>query len=239
MIGLVRHELTSRNVARDPNVYAFPSSVDNAHFARARGAQLSDPLDQRHLPGPRLGYFGVIDERLDLDLLAKIADADSTWQVVMVGPVVKINPDDLPRRPNIHYLGQKTYDELPAYLAGWDVALMPFALNEATRFISPTKTLEYLAAGKPIVSTAIRDVVTPYGEKSLVRIADHETFALQIEDALLTSVWPRSPCTPRSAGLSRSGRAKTHAPRGARRGASGRSCERARSRKNMGFSPSR
>ena len=143
--------------ARHDNIHAFPSSVDAAHFAQARGA-LADPPEQARLPRPRLGYYGVIDERLDLGLIAAVAAARPDWQIVMVGPVAKIAPEDLPKAPNLHWLGQKSYDELPAYLSGWDVALMPFALNEATRFISPTKTPEYLAAGRPVVSTPVRDV---------------------------------------------------------------------------------
>ena len=126
---------------RHGNVHPFPSSVDRDHFAAARGA-IADPVDQASLAHPRLGFYGVIDERIDLDLLAAIADARPQWQLVMVGPVVKISEDELPRRANIHYLGGKSYDELPAYLAHWDVALMPFAINAATRFISPTKTPE-------------------------------------------------------------------------------------------------
>lgn len=169
--------------AHHPSVYAFPSSVDAAHFAKARG-QTSEPDDQRGVPRPRLGFFGVIDERLDMDLVARVAKERPAFQLVMLGPVVKIDPATLPRRPNIHWLGQRPYQDLPAYLRGWDVAIMPFALNEATRFISPTKTLEYLAAGKPVVSTAIRDVVTPYGDKRAVRIADASTFAAAVEAAL-------------------------------------------------------
>jgi glycosyltransferase involved in cell wall biosynthesis len=156
--------------ARHPNVHGVPSSVDVPFFARARSIE-DDPADQAHVPSPRLGYFGVIDERIDLALIAHLADARPDWHIVMLGPVVKIDPASLPRRPNIHYLGQKHYDELPQYVAGWDVALMPFALNDATRFISPTKTPEYLAAGLPVVSTAIRDVVEPYERLGLVRIA--------------------------------------------------------------------
>jgi UDP-galactopyranose mutase len=155
---------------RHPNVHVFPSSVDVAHFAQARRIR-HDPADQAPIPQPRLGFMGVIDERMDLALVRAIADAQRQWQLVFVGPVVKIDPASLPVRPNIHYLGMKQYDELPAYLGGWKVALMPFAQNEATRFISPTKTPEYLAAGKPVVSTPIRDVVRPYGERGLVRIA--------------------------------------------------------------------
>jgi len=154
-----------------PRVYAFPSSIDRAHFVRARGP-LGEPADQVGIPHPRLGFYGVIDERLDLALLAGLAEARPEWQLVMVGPVVKIAPEMLPRRPNLHYLGGKSYDELPAYLSGWDVALLPFARNASTRFISPTKTPEYLAAGKPVVSTPIRDVVNPYGQRGLVRVAD-------------------------------------------------------------------
>jgi UDP-galactopyranose mutase len=156
---------------RHPNVHAFPSSIEAAHFARAREAQ-PEPPDQAAIPRPRLGYFGVIDERLDLDLIAALADARPDWQIVLLGPVVKVDPAHLPRRGNLHYLGMKAYAELPTYLAGWDVALMPFARNEATRFISPTKTPEYLAGGRPVVSTSIRDVVHPYGELGLVEIAD-------------------------------------------------------------------
>lgn len=141
------------------DVHCFPSSVDHAHFGR-RG--LADHPDQAVLPGPRLGYYGVIDERLDLPLVAALADAHPDWQVVMVGPVAKVDPARLPQRPNLHWMGQRRYDELPAFLAGWDVCLMPFALNASTRFISPTKTLEYLAAGKPVVSTPVRDVAQQY-----------------------------------------------------------------------------
>jgi UDP-galactopyranose mutase len=172
--------------AQHQSVHCFPSSIDAAHFGRARTPQ-PDPDDQAELPHPRLGYFGVIDERIDLELIAAVADARPDWQIVMLGPVVKISPDSLPCRPNIHYLGQKPYSELPAYVAGWDLAIMPFARNEATRFISPTKTPEYLAAGRPVVSTSIRDVVQPYGRERLVSIADdpeHFVAAAEHEMAL-------------------------------------------------------
>ncbi len=153
------------------NIHAFPSSVDAAHFARARHAT-ADRADQQDIPRPRLGFFGVIDERMDLALIDGVAAARPDWHIVMLGPVVKIDAETLPRRANIHYLGSRSYDELPLYIAGWDVALMPFARNEATRFISPTKTPEYMAAGRPVVSTSIRDVVRPYAQRGLVRIAD-------------------------------------------------------------------
>ena len=153
------------------NIHPFPSSVDVAHFSRARRT-VAEARDQAPIARPRLGFFGVIDERMDLALLDGLAAARPDWQIVLLGPVVKIDPAVLPRRANIHYLGAKKYDELPQYLAGWDVALLPFARNEATRYISPTKTPEYMAAGKPVVSTSIRDVVRPYGQHGLVRIAD-------------------------------------------------------------------
>jgi UDP-galactopyranose mutase len=176
---------------RHKNIHAMPSSVDVAHFAAARTIT-SDPADQRGIAHPRLGFFGVLDERLDIPLLDGIAEARPDWQFVMIGPVVKIDPSDLPRRPNIHYLGAKKYEELPHYLAGWDVALLLFARNEATRFISPTKTPEYLAAGKPVVSTSIRDVVSPYGDRDLVRIADVvPDFVRACEDALREPPEPR------------------------------------------------
>ena len=155
---------------RHHSVHCFPSSVDRTHFAKARATQF-DPADQEDLPRPRLGFYGVIDERFDTDLLARIADARPDYTFVMVGPVVKIADEDLPKRPNICYLGSKTYDQLPRYLSGWDVALMPFAMNDSTQFISPTKTPEYLAGGRPVVSTPIRDVVRHYGHLQGVKIA--------------------------------------------------------------------
>lgn len=155
---------------RHAKVFAFPSSIDTAHFRQARNVK-EEPADQISIKRPRLGFCGVIDERMDINLLAETADLRPDWQFVMIGPVVKISERDLPRRENIHYLGGKSYRELPNYLAGWDIAIMPFAINESTRFISPTKTPEYLAAGKPVISTPIRDVARPYGEQNLVEIA--------------------------------------------------------------------
>jgi len=153
------------------SVHAFPSSIDASHFGKARNAT-TDPDDQASIPHPRLGFFGVIDERFDAELLDQVAAKRPDWNFVIIGPIVKIDPDSLPKHANIHYLGGKKYEELPDYLAGWDIALLLFARNESTRFISPTKTPEYLAAGKPVISTSIRDVVRPYGELKLVEIAD-------------------------------------------------------------------
>jgi UDP-galactopyranose mutase len=173
--------------AQHPAVHAFPSSIDAFHFGKARKA-MRDPEDQSHIPHPRLGFFGVIDERFDIELLDEIAAKRPDWQFVIIGPAVKIAPESLPQHPNIHYLGGKKYDELPSYLAGWDIALLLFARNESTRYISPTKTPEYLAAGKPVISTSIRDVVRPYGELNLVQIADTaDEFIAAAENILLRS----------------------------------------------------
>jgi UDP-galactopyranose mutase len=157
------------------NVLCLPSAVDADHYSHAHATARVEPMQRaQQLQGaiahPRLGFFGVIDERLDLELIAEVADADPAWQLVMVGPVVKIDPGQLPKRANLHWLGQQPYELLPQLVAGWDVCLMPFALNEATRYISPTKTLEYMAAGKPIVSTGINDVKSMFSD--VVRIAD-------------------------------------------------------------------
>jgi glycosyltransferase involved in cell wall biosynthesis len=166
------------------NAHAVPSSVDIAHFAAARQG-LPEPADQAGIAHPRLGFYGVIDERFDIELVRELASARPDWQIVLIGPVVKIDPNTLPRQANIHYLGGKQYDELPAYLAGWDVALMPFAINESTRYISPTKTPEYLAGGCPVVSTPIRDVISGYGDSGVVAIADTSAaFITAIEAAL-------------------------------------------------------
>ncbi len=173
------------------NVHLFASSIDRDHFAGARRTQ-QDPADQRNIAHPRIGFFGVLDERLDRALLREAASLRPDWQFVLVGPVVKIREDELPHAANIHYLGQKSYADLPQYLANWDVAMLPFAQNASTRFISPTKTPEYLAAGKPVVSTPIRDVVRPYGDLGLVRIVatpDEFVKALDGAQASADATW--------------------------------------------------
>ncbi|MDQ2821340.1 MAG: glycosyltransferase [Pseudomonadota bacterium] len=167
---------------RHHNTFCFPSSVDAAHFGQSLDRSISAP-QQAGLPRPRLGFYGVIDERFDIEMLGAIATARPEWQLVMVGPVVKIDPANLPRNPNIHYMGQAGYAELPAYLAGWDVCLMPFAINESTKFISPTKVLEYMAAELPIVSTPVNDVKVPYGH--VVAIADTAEAFIAACDAAL------------------------------------------------------
>ena len=183
------------------NVYAFPSCIDFDHFAQCRPGLgrpglarpglgrhsqsrpsqsrpggmpfgLHSPPDLAGIPGPRIGYCGVIDERLNLRLINDLAQFRPDWHFIFVGPVAKIDPRSLPQGPNLHYLGMKRYDELPCYFSNWQVAIMPFAINEATRYISPTKTPEYLAAGLPVVSTPVRDVVRTYGGWERVVIAD-------------------------------------------------------------------
>ncbi len=173
------------------NIHCIPSSVDAAHFAPQRvNADSAEARNACQLQGalshPRLGFFGVIDERLDLDLIGAIASAHPEWQIVMVGPVVKIDPGMLPSMHNIHWLGMQTYELLPHLLAGWDICLVPFARNASTRFISPTKTLEYMAGEKPVVSTAIHDVKALYGQA--VEIAEtSDAFIRACEDLLSES----------------------------------------------------
>jgi len=170
---------------RNPNVYCFSSSVDAAHFRQALNG-IAEAADQAALPHPRLGFFGVIDERLDVPLLEALAQKHPEWQIVIVGPVVKIDPASLPHYANMHYFGQREYAALPSFVAGWDVCMLPFARNNATRFISPTKTLEYMAAERPIVSTPITDVAEPYG--NIVYLGDTPAaFIAACERALTAS----------------------------------------------------
>ncbi len=166
------------------NIYPFPSSIDKTHFFTAR-AKKSDPADQKHIPNPRIGFYGVLDERLNLELIRDLASRQPGWHFIFIGPTVKIDPKSLPVMDNIHYLGPKNYDELPVYLSNWDIAFMPFELNESTKYISPTKTPEFLAGGKPVISTSIRDVIYPYREIGLVRIADTaDEFVTAIQNEL-------------------------------------------------------
>ncbi|MFP5386220.1 MAG: glycosyltransferase [Bacteriovoracia bacterium] len=179
------HSLYNAKKHSHHNIHPFPSSIDYDHFSQAR-QRLVEPDDQINIPHPRIGFYGVIDERFNHELLMQMADLRSDMHFIIIGPVVKIDPRILPKRPNIHYLEKKDYHALPLYLAGWDCAMMPFALNESTRFISPTKTPEFLAAGRPVVSTSITDVIHPYGVQKLVHIADTpEDFLDAIESAML------------------------------------------------------
>jgi UDP-galactopyranose mutase len=174
-----------------PHVHAFPSSIDVTHFAQAR-RRGQEPEDQRQLSRPRIGFSGIVDERLDLELIEAVARIRPDWQLVMIGPIAaNVDPATLPRAANIHYLGIKSYDDLPCYFAGWDVAMLPFTRNESTRHLGPAKTPEYLAAGRPVVSTSVRDVVRPYGERRLVRIADvPEAFVAAIGESLFDRTPP-------------------------------------------------
>ena len=170
---------------RHGNIHCFPSSIDTSHFSKAR-AGLPDPVDQAVIPHPRIGFFGVIDERMDVALVGDMAKLRPDWQIVMIGPTAKIDPAHLPQAGNLHWLGGKSYAELPAYLAGWDAGFMPFAINEATKYISPTKTPEFLAAGLPVVSTAIADVVTPYANLGLVEIASTASETVAAIERMMT-----------------------------------------------------
>lgn len=187
------YSLYEAKQGRHPYVFAFPSSIDFMHFSAARSPQ-PDPTDQRSLASPRIGFSGVIDERFDYELLGKVARRRPEWQFVMIGPVVKIDHALLPGTSNVHYLGMKAYKELPPYFSNWNVAILPFALNDSTKYISPTKTPEYLAAGLPVVSTPIRDVVRTYGNEGFVQIASTaDEFEAAIETALSGSHpgnWP-------------------------------------------------
>lgn len=167
-----------------PSVYLFPSSVDVAHFERARQIT-EEPEDQKAIPSPRFGFAGVIDERMDLDLLRTVVQQRPDWQFVLLGPVVKVDKAALPQASNLHLLGMKSYTDLPAYMSGWSVGMLPFALNDSTRFISPTKTPEYLAAGLRVISTPIRDVVTPYGQLGLVSVVKNVEEFMEAGEELL------------------------------------------------------
>lgn len=180
---------------KHPHVCCFPSSVDAVHFEQARDRSNRHPL-QDAIPPRRLGYYGVLDERIDLPLIAALADTHPDWQIVMVGPVVKIDPASLPQRANIHWMGQQPYQALPQFLAGWDVCLMPFAINASTRYISPTKVLEYMAAQLPIVSTAIVDVARHYAEEVAVA-ENHADFITACEQAMTMSAADRLALTGR------------------------------------------
>jgi glycosyltransferase involved in cell wall biosynthesis len=154
------------------NIHPFPSGIEIEHFSKAR-TQIEEPADQIEITGFKLGFYGVIDERFDIELIRQMAEARRDWQFILIGPVLKIDQATLPGNSNIHYLGQKSYQELPAYLAHWNIALIPFLINESTRFISPTKTPEYLAGGVPVISSPITDVINPYGKYDLVHICSN------------------------------------------------------------------
>jgi UDP-galactopyranose mutase len=185
------HSLYEHKKDKHHHIYPFPSSIDKEHFFRSRDIT-TDPDDQQDIPSPRLGFYGVIDERFDIELLREVAAAKPEWHFVLIGPIAKIDPSDLPQYSNIHYMGQKSYKDLPSYLSGWDIAIMPFAVNESTRFISPTKTPEYLAGGKPVISTPIADVKRPYGEQGMVHIVDSGDAFISAAEKILSGTIDRN-----------------------------------------------
>jgi glycosyltransferase involved in cell wall biosynthesis len=183
------------------NCHFYGCGVDCEHFGKALAAETAVPEDlaailssvaapplaaRAALPirrKPILGYFGVVDERMDYELITRLADANREWSVVMIGPTTKVDESVLPKRPNLHWLGQRSYMDLPAYCKGFDVCLMPFALNESTEFINPTKALEYMATGRMIVSTAVPDVVRNFG--AVIKIAkEHDEFIRLCREAV-------------------------------------------------------
>jgi glycosyltransferase involved in cell wall biosynthesis len=173
------------------NIYPFPSSIDKDHFFQAR-TLTKEPEDQSNLSHPIFGFYGVIDERFDVELLQEVAARKPQWNFVIIGPVIKIDSAILPRLKNIHYLGARKYEQLPAYLSGWDIAMIPFLLNDSTKYISPTKTPEYLAAGVPVISSSIVDVVNPYSVNNLVHIADDADSFITAAEKELTTINKKS-----------------------------------------------
>lgn len=165
------------------NCHSFGCGVDIKHFGKARRTTTKLPPEIAAMSGPVLGYIGVVDERVDYDLLVKLADHNRSWNVAIVGPAAKVDPADFPQRANLHFLGARDYSELPAYAKGFDVCMMPFARNEATEYINPTKALEYMATGTPIVSTAVEDVVLQFSEVVSIA-ANHREFVAQCEEAI-------------------------------------------------------
>jgi len=165
------------------SIYRFDSGVDVEHFQKATLPETLVPDDADELPHPIIGYYGVIDERMDLEAIRLMAQRQPSWQLLLIGPVTKIDKATLPQGRNLHYTGQRSYEDLPGYLKAFDVCLIPFADNEATRYLSPTKTLEYFAGLRPIVSSPVADVVEHYGD--IVRIArSPEAFVTQVRAAL-------------------------------------------------------
>ncbi|PTY07242.1 glycosyltransferase family 1 protein [Opitutaceae bacterium EW11] len=168
-------KMREKRLAFNPNCHFYGTGVDIQHFGKARSKALPLASEIARLDGPVLGYFGVIDERIDYDLLAKLADARGDWHIVMVGPTAKVDPKEFPQRPNLHWIGARSYEQLPALTKGFSACLMPFALNAATEYINPTKALEYMAAGKPVVSTALNEVKSNFA--SVARVANsHSEF---------------------------------------------------------------
>ncbi|MCR6655760.1 MAG: glycosyltransferase [Opitutus sp.] len=180
-------KMRDKRLPLNPNCHFYGTGVDVAHFGKARSPQLEVDSFIASLKGPVLGYFGVVDERIDYELLAKLADARPDWHVVMVGPFAKVDPNEFPKRPNLHFIGGRPYAELPAITKGFSACLMPFALNAATEYINPTKALEYMAAGKPVVSTAISEVKTNFARIAHIAESHDEFIQFCAREALAPS----------------------------------------------------
>ncbi len=181
-------KMREKRLPVNPNCHFYGTGVDIAHFGKARSSELPISADLAHLKGPTLGYFGVVDERIDYELLAKLADARSDWNIVMVGPTAKVNPDEFPQRPNLHFIGGRSYNDLPALTKGFSVCMMPFAINAATEYINPTKALEYMAAGRPVVSTAINEVKSNFSTVARVASSHQEFISWCVREAEAPSV---------------------------------------------------
>jgi glycosyltransferase involved in cell wall biosynthesis len=153
---------------KNPNCYLFSSCVDNEHFSKARDSHTLVPNDLKDITKPVIGYLGAVDERLDYRLIEKLAVKNRNFSFVFIGPIIKVERKELPAQKNILYLGAREYKILPSYLKGFNIGFMPFAMTPVTKMISPTKTLEYFAAGLRVVSTPITDVVSDF--KGIVRI---------------------------------------------------------------------
>ncbi|MGF1634527.1 MAG: family 1 glycosylhydrolase [Phycisphaerae bacterium] len=177
------YALGEKKAQQHPNVHTFGCGVETDHFGLAQDENIGVPADIDFCPRPILGFFGVVDERLDYPLLAEVARRRPDWSLCVVGPVVKMDPAHLPHAPNLHWLGGRDYAVLPDYCRAFDVCLMPFAMNKATEFINPTKGLEYMATGRPVVGTPVRDVVRQWSD--IVHVADGvEAFIEACERAL-------------------------------------------------------
>ena len=165
------------------NTHSYGCGVDIKHFAKARDKRTEVPADVASLPGPVFGFFGVVDERMDYELVAAVADAHPEGSVVIIGPMTKIDPASVPQRSNLHWLGGRDYQQLPSYVKAFDVCLMPFALNEATEYINPTKALEYMATGRPVVSTPVEDVVLQFSAVAKISSSSEDFVRLCTEAA--------------------------------------------------------
>ncbi|MBN1593755.1 MAG: glycosyltransferase [Candidatus Coatesbacteria bacterium] len=176
--------LAERKAEFAPDIKYYPCGVEFDHFSSALGGSLPVPAALSEVEGPVIGYFGAVDDRLDFDMIFAVARAYPEWNFLLAGPWLSSRQrSELETTGNIILPGLVDYSELPAYLARFDVAILPFVLNKLTLHIHPTKALEYLASRTPVISTAIPDVVKFYsGIIDIVSTADE--FASAVERAL-------------------------------------------------------